>query len=136
MKDRKVGRVARKKVLEFDEFLKLEGCRTGKHKFFPFKKDLDKDVNMIDLRTDFYQTGQDVIVSIYGKNVVKTDSKITISNSKIDVFLKFKDEKYFKKEIILFGNVDPTKSSFEIMSTKTEIVLRKLQGDNWPKLAK
>jgi len=67
MKDLKVGHVAKKKVLEFDEFLKLEGCRTGKHKFFPFKKDLDKDVNMIDLRTDFYQTAQEVIVSIYGK---------------------------------------------------------------------
>jgi len=67
---------------------------------------------------------------------VKAESKITISNSTIDVLLKFKDEKYFKKEFQLFGNVDSSKSSFEIMSTKTEIVLKKLQGENWPKLTK
>ena len=69
--------------MEFDEFLKIEGCKQGKHKFVPKKE----SSNLIQCRYDWYQTGNSVIVSVYGKGSNKDQSKVDIEADKVETFL-------------------------------------------------
>jgi len=54
-------------VLEFDEFLRIEGCRSGRHLFVGPKKVDDGEEELVDCRTDHYQTPRTVIVSVFGR---------------------------------------------------------------------
>jgi len=124
----------KKKVLEFDEFMKIEGCRSGQHKFLPFKS--QKDPGEITCRFDFYQSSTKLTLNIYAKNVNKEETKIKSDFDRVDVFIKFNDGKFFKKLFVLEGIIDPAKSKFEIGSAKIEISLFKTNSIQWTNLEK
>jgi len=71
----------RRRVLEFDEFLKIEGCSTGKHKFIETKKKSEDE--QVQCRYDWYQIASQVILSVYAKKVNKTESKIEFEEHKV-----------------------------------------------------
>lgn len=56
----------KRRVLEFPEFLKIEGCTTGKHLFVGPKKDPNQEEE-VTCRIDHYQTPMQVHVSAYAK---------------------------------------------------------------------
>jgi hypothetical protein len=141
----------KRRVMEFDEFLKIEGCTTkDKHVFVGKKKAVTEEkletvryvfpspvmITTNDLkRTDFYQTTTSVIASIYLKGILKDDSSVKFSSDQtIDVDLKTKDSKHYASQIELFGKIDPEKSSFAIKGTKLEFTLAKSDGSGWPVL--
>ncbi|CAO3625890.1 unnamed protein product [Cunninghamella echinulata] len=122
-----------RKVLEFEEFLKIKGCKEGKHLFVgSSKKDGEQQEELVDCRIDWYQTQTNVIISIFAKN--KQDSQIKFSTRSIDVDIKMKDNKRFKKQLPLFHLIDPDTSKFTVLSTKVEINLVKTNGVSWAAL--
>lgn len=56
----------KRRVLEFDEFLNIAGCKDGRHLFVGAKKD-ETTEERVDCRVDHYQTPLQVHVSAYAK---------------------------------------------------------------------
>ncbi|ORX59496.1 chord-domain-containing protein [Hesseltinella vesiculosa] len=118
-----------RKVLEFEEFLKISGCKQGKHLFVGQKSDKEEQV---DCRMDWYQTQMSVIVSIFAKN--KEDTKVTFAERGFDVDIKMKDQKRYTKHFPLFHSIDVEASSFTVLTTKVEVTLKKTSGVSWASL--
>jgi hypothetical protein len=60
----------KRKVLEFDEFMKIEGCKEGSHLFVGAKKE-DKE-EFVNCRMDHYQTPMQIHVSAFAKGADKS----------------------------------------------------------------
>lgn len=56
---------------------------------------------MVDCRTDWYQTQTNVILSIFAKN--KDDTKVDFTEDSINVDIKMKGNKRYKKTFPLFA---------------------------------
>jgi len=126
----------KRRVLEFDQFLKLEGCKTkDRHLFVGAKKKAGVEEKLDTVRHDFYQTATTVIASLYLKKIDKEKSTVKFtSETKLDLDLITSDSKRFEKTFELFGPIVPEKSSFKIMGTKLELSLQKADGLGWPVL--
>lgn len=119
---------------EFEEFLKIEGCKVGRHKFMPKPGDVLADPNAIKCRYDFYQQGDLVIVSVYGKNMDKAATTFTFLSQALEIKVRFKDGKKFDLTVPLYGQIDPAQCSYEVLSTKAEIKLFKATPIVWTSL--
>jgi len=122
----------KKMTLLFEEFLSMEGCTVGAHKFIADPK----PAATVNVRHDFYQMGSNVILSFYSKNCDKSASHITFTPTGINVELKLSDEQIFKKNIEFTGGktIDPATSSYSVLSSKVEVKLRKAAPVDWVKL--
>ncbi|KAI9008392.1 HSP20-like chaperone [Gaertneriomyces semiglobifer] len=116
-----------RKVLEFDEFLKIKGCKTGKHRF----TDVLEVPEKVECRHDWYQTPQSVIISIFAKKVNKEKTSVTFAKNELKVDVHFLDGKMFQFHTPLSQPIDPEASKFEILSTKIELALKKANGISW-----
>ncbi|KAF9567585.1 chord-domain-containing protein [Agrocybe pediades] len=125
----------KRRVLEFDEFMKIEGCTTGRHCFIPVETESKAD-EQVECRIDHYQTPGQVHVSVFAKQVDKERSKVEILSNKINLDLFLPNKKRFTKSIELFGAVEPESSSFQVLGTKVELNLRKSDGRSWTVLEK
>ncbi|OQO05095.1 hypothetical protein B0A48_08115 [Cryoendolithus antarcticus] len=126
----------KRRVLEFDEFMKIEGCTTkARHVFVgkPKTGGNEEDEEIKEVRSDFYQTASTVIASLYLKKVDKTTSSINFKADKKTVALDLRtsDRKRYCVNMELFATIDPEKSSFKIMGTKVELTLVKGQSVGW-----
>ncbi|KAJ6606488.1 HSP20-like chaperone [Mycena vulgaris] len=120
----------KRRVLEFDEFLKIEGCKTGRHLFAP--KDVKPEAEqMTTCRIDHYQTVDRVHVSIFAKQADKERSQVKFEETQISFDLYLPGSKRFAKAIDLFGPIDPTASSFTFFGTKVELNLKKQDNRSW-----
>ncbi|KXN69791.1 CS-domain-containing protein, partial [Conidiobolus coronatus NRRL 28638] len=118
----------KRKVLEFDEFLKIKGCKKGNHLF-------GEQLSIVDCRKDWYQTATQVILSIFAKNTEKESCKISFTSHAVIVDLKFQNGKsLYQKTIDLFQEITPEESSYKVMGTKVELTLKKANGISWPSL--
>ena len=126
----------KRRVLEFDEFLKIEGCKKRKrHLFVGKKKDESQEEIVKDVRHDFYQTPTTVIASLFLKKIDKLAAKIKFSSSQtIALNLPTTDKKRYQTEIPTFGPIDTKASTYKIMGTKLELTLVKADGASWPVL--
>ena len=132
----------KRKVLEFDEFMKIQGCTTkDRHVFVGKKKDAGVDGAgqeeelLKEVRSDFYQTGTTVIASLYLKKIDKERSRVTFSNDDtVGLDLHTSDGKVYKNSMRTFGKIEPEKSAYKILGTKLELTLAKNDGIGWPVL--
>lgn len=126
----------KRRVLEFDEFLKIPGCKTKpRHLFVGKKKDPTSEEEIKDVRNDFYQTASSVIASLYLKKVDKERSKIEFADSTtITLDLHTTDKKRYQTSMVLFGATKPEENKAKIMGTKVELTLAKADGLGWPVL--
>ncbi|PSK40323.1 Integrin beta-1-binding protein 2 [Elsinoe australis] len=124
----------KRRVLEFDEFLKIEGCKTkSRHCFVGKKKEGVEELDTV--RTDFYQTASTVIASLFLKKVDKENSTIKFKDAQtVELDLKTSDSKRYKKDISLFAGIDVEKSSYKVLGTKVEFNFVKADGTSWPVL--
>ncbi|KAH9981266.1 HSP20-like chaperone [Lactifluus volemus] len=124
----------KRRVLEFEEFLKIEGCTEGLHLFVPKSKgDVQQAVNC---RIDHYQTPSTVHVTVFAKQTDRERSTIKIEENEIYFDLYLPGPKRFTRSVQLFGPVDSSASSFTIFGTKVEVKLKKLDGRSWTLLEK
>lgn len=134
----------KKRVLEFDEFMRIPGCKTRTRHCFIGKKasksksrgDEDEWTRVDTVRHDFYQTGALVHASLYLKKIDKNKSVVWFApdGSEISLDLKTGDSKRYQTKIPLFAQIDPGKSSFRVLGTKLELTLVKSDGASWPVL--
>ncbi|KAI0006060.1 HSP20-like chaperone [Russula compacta] len=124
----------KRRVLEFEEFLKIEGCAEGRHLFVPKSKgDAEEAVNC---RIDHYQTPSTVYVTVFAKQTDKERSIIKIEKNEIHFDLYLPGPRRFTRSVQLFGPVDASASSFTIFRTKVEVKLKKHDGRSWTLLEK
>jgi hypothetical protein len=107
-------------VLEFDEFLKIEGCEKRKrHLFVGQPKDATAEEKLDAVRHDFYQTSSTVIVSMYLKKIDKAKAHINFTGEQeVALDLPTSDGKRYEAVVPLFGKIDTEKSAYKIMGTK------------------
>ncbi|KAH6678370.1 HSP20-like chaperone [Halenospora varia] len=131
----------KRRVLEFDEFMKIEGCQTkDKHMFIGSGK--KKAVNsggeehVETVRHDFYQTPTSVIASFFLKKINKEKASVEFSEAELSLDLPTTDTppKRYKTVVPLFGSIDSKASSAKILGTKLEVNLVKADGNSWPVL--
>ena len=89
----------------------------------------------ISYRHDFYQTPVSVIASLFLKKIDKGQAKVDfISQSVVLLDLPTADNKRYKTELPLFGQIDTARSTYKIMGTKLEMTLIKADRRSWPTL--
>eukprot|EP01118_Nematostelium_gracile_P019681 TRINITY_DN921_c0_g1_i1.p1 TRINITY_DN921_c0_g1~~TRINITY_DN921_c0_g1_i1.p1 ORF type:complete len:378 (-),score=107.77 TRINITY_DN921_c0_g1_i1:122-1171(-) len=86
------------------------------------------------IRHEWYQTQTDISVTVFVKNVKKEDASIQIQRKSLTVSIKLSDSSEYALDIDLCGEVIPEQSSFEILSTKIEIKMKKASGARWKTL--
>ena len=128
----------KKRVLDFDEFMKIEGCKTkNRHLFVGKKKDAEAEEALTEVRNDFYQTATTVIASLYLKKIDKERSKVEfVDSGTVELDLHTQDRKRYQTTMRTFAPIVPEKSTFKIMGTKLELTLAKGDGAGWPVLRK
>ncbi|KAI9790518.1 MAG: hypothetical protein M1816_005025 [Peltula sp. TS41687] len=130
-----------RRVLEFDEFMRIEGCQTRERHMYvgsgrkKHTERQDGEEILESVRNDFYQTATEVIVSFYLKKIDPARATVKIvSPLEVELDLPTADKKRYKTTVPLYGLIDPEKSSFKIMGTKLEMSLVKADGSGWPHL--
>ncbi|KAN0075270.1 HSP20-like chaperone [Tylopilus felleus] len=124
----------KRRVLEFEEFLKIEGCKKSRHVFVP--KQSASESLFADCRVDHYQTPNEVHVSVFAKQADKEKSKVTVEETQVHFDIYLPAQKRFKRTIQLFGPVEPEGSSYKFFGTKVEVILKKLDTRSWTVLEK
>jgi hypothetical protein len=123
----------KRRVLEFDEFLKIAGCSKNRHLFVGPPKS-DEEEELVQCRNDFYQTYTNVIVSIFAKKVDKDSASIKFERQVLKLDLPMPDKKRYKIDVPLYGPIDPEGSVYKIYGTKVELNLKKADTTSWPVL--
>ncbi|KAL0938845.1 CORD and CS domain-containing protein [Colletotrichum truncatum] len=133
----------KRRVLEFDQFMKIEGCKTkNRHLFIGSGKKKGSsggsggEEKLDTVRSDFYQTPSTVIASFFLKKIVKDSAKIEFKSQSIALDLPTSDSppKRYTAEVPLFAPIDTEKSTFKVLGTKLEVNLAKAGGESWPVL--
>ncbi|KAL2757560.1 hypothetical protein ACRALDRAFT_1074553 [Sodiomyces alcalophilus JCM 7366] len=137
----------KRRVLEFDQFMKIEGCKTKDRHLFvgSGKKKGGLEGSVIEggeellqtVRTDFYQTPSTVITSFFLKKILKDKAKVEFHPRTLSLDLLTSDAptpKRYRAEVPLFAEIDPDKSTFKVLGTKLEVTLAKADGASWPVL--
>jgi len=131
----------KRRVLEFDEFMKIEGCKTkDRHLFVGSGKKKAGNSGGEDVletvRHDFYQTPTTVIASFFLKKINKENAKVDFASTELSLDLVTTDPtpKRYKTVVPLFGAIDPEKSTSKILGTKLEVNFVKADGASWPVL--
>ncbi|ODH47688.1 hypothetical protein GX48_06239 [Paracoccidioides brasiliensis] len=127
----------KRRVLEFDEFMKIAGCREKKRHLFIGKGKQAGEEKVDNIRTDFYQTATTIMATLYLKKIDKATAKVKFSSpTTIELDLPTSDNKRFRESFNLYAPIDVDKSSFQIMGTKMDLNLVKADGTSWPVLRK
>lgn len=123
-----------KKTSDFSTFLAQSGCTSGKHLWIK-NKDEESEKPENSCRFDWFQFGNNVVVTVYSKNPIPTCCSVQANQVHLKVTITFGlDRKRFEKSFNLFGVVDLSKSSVVYSPNKTEITLRKVDFIQWPTL--
>lgn len=124
----------KRRVLEFDEFLKIPGCKTRARHCFVGKPKTGEEV-LSAVRSDFYQTPSSVMASLYLKKIDKASSTVVFSDANtVELDLRTSDAKRYTTSLPTFAPIEPEKCSFKVLGTKLELVLVKADGTSWPVL--
>ncbi|KAI1294300.1 Pyruvate/Phosphoenolpyruvate kinase-like domain-containing protein [Xylaria venustula] len=141
----------KRRVLEFDQFMKIEGCKTSpRHLFIGSGQDKSKKKGhqgsagvsedgeeLLDtVRHDFYQTPNTVIASFFLKKIDSARATVEFKPNALDLDLPTNEPapKRYKTSVPLFGAIDTEQSNFKILGTKLEVSLYKADGASWPVL--
>ena len=125
-----------RKTSDFDAFLDQVGCVEGKHIWKKPKVSSENVDKSKTCRMDWFQTEEDVTISVYSKIPWPALSLVEGNAVKLSMNIIFgHDRKEYANQIILGGVIDLEKSKVSFMSSKVEIVLKKADPVCWTKLA-
>ncbi|XP_025995378.1 cysteine and histidine-rich domain-containing protein [Solenopsis invicta] len=119
-----------KKTTEFSTFLNQPGCTQGRHLWL--SKNMGKKAQC---RMDWHQTGSYVVVSIFAKKYLPSQSAIKLNPVHLTIDLFFVEENSsYCLDIELKEIVDVEQSSVQMLPSKVEIKLKKAEPGSWSKL--
>jgi hypothetical protein len=125
-----------RKVLEFDEFLAIEGCAQGQHVFVDPTEHarIESTLPGSDMpRTDWYQSASKIVVSLFAKKLDKERTVVTIEPRYLKADLVYQDGRETSVTYCLLAPVVPDTSTHKVMSTKLEVSLTKADALPWPR---
>lgn len=71
-------------MLEFEEFLKIQGCKRGAHRFTDVKAtDNPDEEELVQCRYDWFQTPTTVTISVFAKKVDKSKTKVEFGSDEV-----------------------------------------------------
>uniref|UniRef100_A0A8B9LBY0 Cysteine and histidine-rich domain-containing protein 1-like n=1 Tax=Astyanax mexicanus TaxID=7994 RepID=A0A8B9LBY0_ASTMX len=117
------------KTIDFNAFLDQKGCTAGKHRWIP-----KQDKKKVACRHDWHQTGNQVVVTIYAKNASPENSYVEANRTVLTCHIQFETDKVFHKDIHLWGVVDVKSSLVNMVPSKVEVTLKKMDLVAWGKL--
>lgn len=88
----------------------------------------------VGVRYEYYQSLEKMCISVLAKNMSPADVDIVIKSNHLHVAVNIDGKKEVVLSKQLYATIDATKSSYEIRKAKIEIVLVKLQSQNWPSI--
>lgn len=125
----------KKRVLEFDEFMRIPGCTSkSRHLFVGHaKKDPEQEQELSEVRSDFYQTSTTVIASLYLKKIDAKRSRVEFlaDGEGVEVDLRTADGKRYANSLHFYGKVRPEESGFKVLGTKLELTIVKAEPVGW-----
>ncbi|KAF1931041.1 CORD and CS domain-containing protein [Didymella exigua CBS 183.55] len=125
----------KRRVLEFDQFMTMEGCKTKDRHLFVGKAKKEGEEEKVDtVRHDFYQTAATVTASLYLKKIDKSNAIVDFQPDHVNLDLRTSDSKRYNTGFPLFAGIKPEESKFRILGTKLEMTLAKADGTSWPVL--
>ncbi|KAL1983880.1 hypothetical protein VTN96DRAFT_9804 [Rasamsonia emersonii] len=124
----------KRRVLEFEEFMKIPGCKEKTRHLFVGKKKPEGEEILEDVRSDFYQTATTINASLYLKKIDKEKAKVTFTAKTVEFDLPTTDNKRFTKTYNLYAPIDPENSQYFVLGSKLELKLVKADGTSWPVL--
>ncbi|VEN56245.1 unnamed protein product [Callosobruchus maculatus] len=121
-----------RKTSDFNSFLNQAGCNQGRH---VWKKD-ESEMQKVQCRWDFHQTGTHVIVSVYAKKYCPKESIVKLSPIRLCLKLVFPQQAdaTFDLDYELRGIIDVSASEVSMYGTKVEIKMKKAEPGAWTKL--
>jgi len=87
------------------------------------------------IKHEWIQTEDKVNVTVYIRNVKKEDCKIQINPTSLEVNINLGESEYVL-DLELCDEINPNQSRYNILSTKIEIDLKKVNSARWPSLEK
>ncbi|GFZ01462.1 phosphatase-like protein [Actinidia rufa] len=85
-------------------------------------------------RHSFYQKPEEVVVTIFAKGVPSKNVTIDFGEQILSIEIDVPGENKYHFQPRLFGKIVPSKCTFEVLSTKIEIRLLKVEAINWASL--
>jgi len=82
------------------------------------------------MKFDWYQSDSQVVVSFMTKNAKVEEVSVNIEAERLEVSRKV-DEEVDTVSVLLLKNIDASKSSYKILSTKIEVKLIKTAAERW-----
>jgi len=122
-----------RKVLDFEEFLKIKGCHIDNHLFVGASNE-NLSEQFVDCRQDWYQTPTNIIITYFAKKTDKEQSKVVFDRESLSVELRMPGAKVFKKSFTLFQPVETEGCTVNFYGTKVEVSLKKANGFSWASL--
>uniref|UniRef100_A0A8D8SBL2 Cysteine and histidine-rich domain-containing protein n=1 Tax=Cacopsylla melanoneura TaxID=428564 RepID=A0A8D8SBL2_9HEMI len=120
-----------KKTTDFAAFLEQKGCTHGEHVWI--KPNTDK--GKVKCRLDWFQTGTNVVVSIFAKKYDPARSKIQVSPVRLKIDLYFPEEDgHYQQDIELKGIINIEKTTASMLGSKVELTLHKAEVGSWSRL--
>ncbi|PWN47879.1 chord-domain-containing protein [Violaceomyces palustris] len=142
----------KRRVLDFDDFLRIEGCTTSTkgHLFFG-KPEVSgggdggvtlrgqEEEEMVECRMDHYETPSDLRLTVYAKGVDMGKSSIVFKDDEVILSLSLPPlngsapPRRFQRTLETFSTILPDQSSFQTTKFKVDLVLTKAEkGQSWP----
>ncbi|XP_019646965.1 PREDICTED: cysteine and histidine-rich domain-containing protein 1-like isoform X2 [Branchiostoma belcheri] len=120
-----------KRTTDFNEFLSQAGCSKGKHVWIKEEGDTKK----VACRFDWHQTGALVVISIYAKVCDPEKTFVEANRVRVKMNVVFdQGNSQFQQDVVLRGMIDVEKSTVNLLGTKVEVKLRKLEPGSWASL--
>lgn len=85
-------------------------------------------------RHEFYQKPEEVVVTIFAKGIPANYVAVDFGEQILSVAVEVPGEDAYHFQPRLFGKIVPSKSRYEVMSTKIEIRLAKADSTHWTSL--
>ncbi|CAD1812433.1 SGS domain family protein [Candida parapsilosis] len=91
----------------------------------------------VKIRDDWYQSNEEVIITIYAKNVKEDKLDIQFEENSVSIsFPGVNGSEYNYNLEPLYAEIDVAESRYKLYSTKLEITLKKKTPSKWPSLEK
>ncbi|KAI4383143.1 hypothetical protein MLD38_009018 [Melastoma candidum] len=85
-------------------------------------------------RHEFYQKPEEVVVTIFAKGIPASDVSVDFGEQILSVTINVPGEDAYHFQPRLFGKIKPEKCRYEVLLTKIEIRLAKVEAVNWVSL--
>lgn len=91
----------------------------------------------VKFRDDWYQSNEEVIITIYAKKVNEEKLKVEFDTNSVCISFPSAAASEYKYYLDpLFAEIVPSESKYKVYSTKLEITLKKKDANKWPELEK